>query len=66
MYRSVNLFLIAMMLACSQEEPRESSAVTESIVSEILKAYVVNYPLAYFARRTARDRGKVLFPAPPA
>ena len=55
---------VACFRACSQEEPRESAAVTEFTVPEILKVYAVNYPLAYFAERIAEDRSKVSFPAP--
>ena len=65
MHRGVSLFLIAMLLACSQEGPRESAAVDESASPENLNIYTVNYPLAYFAERIAGDRGKVSFPAPP-
>lgn len=65
MYRGNSLILIAMLLACTQEAPRESAAMTESAVSEILTIYSVNYPLAYFAERIAGDRIKVSFPAPP-
>ncbi len=55
---------MAMLLSCSQES-RESAAVTESTVSEVVNIYAVNYPLAYFAERIAGDRGEVAFPAPP-
>ena len=65
MYRGVSFFLIAMLLACTQEEPRESATVTESATSGFLQIYTVNYPLAYFAERIAGDRGEVSFPAPP-
>lgn len=65
MYRGVSLLLIAMLLACSQDEPRESATLTESATSGILHIYTVNYPLAYFAEQIAGDWGKVSFPAPP-
>jgi zinc transport system substrate-binding protein len=32
--------------------------------AETLTAYVVNYPLKYFAERIAGDHAKVVFPAP--
>lgn len=65
MCRSASLFLIAMLLACTQEESRESAAATEFAAPEILNIYTVNYPLAYFAERIAGDRGEVSLPAPP-
>ena len=58
-----HLFLTTMLLSCSQDASRESTAVTTS--TGILKVYVVNYPLAYFAERIVGDRGKVTFAAPP-
>ncbi len=54
-----------MLLACAQEEPGESAGLAEPAVSQTLKVYTVNYPLAYFAERIAGDRARVSFPAPP-
>lgn len=65
MRRAASLLLIVMLLACTQEEPRESAAMTDSTAPEILNIYAVNYPLAYFAERIAGDKADVSFPAPP-
>lgn len=65
MYRGASLFLLAALLACSQDASRESAAVTQSTVSKVVTIYATNYPLAYFAERIAGDRGEVVFPAPP-
>jgi len=65
MYRGVSLILIAMLLACTQEESRESTAATEFAAPDTLNIYTVNNPLAYFAERIAGDRAEVSFAAPP-
>ena len=63
-YRSLGFFLSSMLLACAQEEPGASAAAAETAVSQTLKVYTVNYPVAYFAERIAGDRARVSFPAP--
>ncbi|MHC5001898.1 MAG: metal ABC transporter substrate-binding protein [Planctomycetota bacterium] len=56
--RAISCIVLAALAACAEESVPSAPAASRATV------YVVNYPLAYFARRVAGDRVEVVFPAP--
>ncbi len=58
---AVIAFLLA--LGCT-ESSDETVDIRETLMSNTVVAYVVNYPLLYFAQRIGGDRVEVRFPVP--